>query len=266
MNVSDVLADLLAEQAALDPIIRALSDDDWATPTASPRWTVTDQIAHLTYFDHTAAFAITTPDRWDEETRRLFGAAKGGDEGVDELTLGPVRDLPVDERYDAWVAGRDALEAAAASLADDARVAWYGPSMGAKSFLTARLMECWAHGQDIVDAVGADRPPSDRLRHIAQLGVITRGWTYANRTLEMPEGEIQVRLRAPSGDTWTWGPDDAPSTVTGDAEDFCLVVTQRRHLDDVHLELVGEAAQDWLTKAQVFAGPPTDGPEAGRFT
>jgi len=265
MNVTDVLTDLLAEQAALDPIVRALTHADWATPTASPRWTVTDQIAHLTYFDNTAAFAINEPDRWDEEMSRLFGAAGTGDAGVDDLTLGPVRDLPTDERRSAWAAGRAALASAATNLADDTRVPWYGPSMGAKSFLTARLMEVWAHGQDVIDAVGAHRPASDRLRHIAQLGFITRGWTYANRKAEMPAGEISLELIAPSGDTWTWGPDDAASRVTGPAEDFCLVVTQRRHLSDVDLAVTGHAAMDWMEKAQAFAGPPTDGPTAGSF-
>ncbi|MDG2027602.1 MAG: TIGR03084 family metal-binding protein [Acidimicrobiales bacterium] len=263
MNVADVLSDLLAEQAALDPIVGSLGADDWDTPTASPRWAVTEQVAHLTYFDHAAAFAINHPDQWDEEMNRLFGAAGDGDPGVDQLTLGAVRDLPVGERHAAWVAGRDALAQAGQTLADDARVPWYGPSMGAKSFLTARLMECWAHGQDIVDAVGAARPATDRLRHIAQLGYITRGWTYTNRKLDMPEGEIRVSLDAPSGDRWTWGPEDAAATVAGGAEAFCLVVTQRRHLDDIELDVQGDAAVDWLTKAQAFAGPPTDGPAAG---
>jgi uncharacterized protein (TIGR03084 family) len=266
MNVADVLTDLLAEQAALDPIVRALSDDDWDTPTASPRWSVTDQIAHLTYFDHAAAFAINSPERWDEEMQRLFGAAGGGEGGVDELTLSAVRDLPAGERRGAWVAGRAALEAAVQDLDDETRVPWYGPSMGAKSFLTARLMECWAHGQDVVDAVGAERKPTDRLRHIAQLGYLTRGWTYANRKIEAPPGEVRVNLTAPSGAQWSWGPEEAESTVTGTAEDFCLVVTQRRHLDDVDLELIGDAAIDWLSKAQAFAGPPTDGPAAGSFS
>lgn len=265
MNVTEVLADLLAEQAALDPIVGALTEEDWATPTASARWSVTEQVAHLTYFDKAAAFAINSPERWGEEMQRLFGAAGGGDATVDDLTLSPVRDLPACDRHAAWKAGRDALEAAAATLADDTRVPWYGPSMGAKSFLTARLMECWAHGQDIVDAVGATREPSERLRHIAQLGYITRGWTYANRKEEMPAGEIRLVLDAPSGAEWTWGPDEAESTVRGAAEDFCLVVTQRRHLDDVDLLLAGEAAVDWLSKAQAFAGPPTDGPAAGSF-
>ncbi|MDW3218285.1 MAG: TIGR03084 family metal-binding protein [Acidimicrobiales bacterium] len=264
MNVTDLLADLLAEQEALDQIVRVLAPADWSTPTASPRWTVTEQVAHLTYFDHAAAFAIEHPDRWDEETARLFGAVGEGEDGADALTLDPVRGLPPAERHGAWVEGRAALATAASTLGDDTRVPWYGPSMGAKSFLTARLMECWAHGQDIVDAVGADRAPTDRLRHIAQLGFITRGWTYANRGLEMPAGEVRLALEAPSGAVWTWGPDDAAASVAGPAEDFCLVVTQRRNLADVSLDVRGDIAVDWLRKAQAFAGPPTDGPAAGR--
>ena len=264
VDTNEILGDLLDEQAALDPIVRALSDADWATPTASPRWTVTDQIAHLTFFDGKAARAIESPERWDEERARLFGA--GGDLGVDELTLTAVRQLPPSARHAAWVRGRDALEHAARGLADDTRVPWYGPSMGAKSFLTARLMECWAHGQDVIDAVGGIRPPSDRLRHVAQMGFATRGWTYLNRGESPPVDDVHLRLTAPSGATWTWGPAHADARVSGPAEDFCLVVTQRRHLDDASLELRGEAAIDWLSKAQTFAGPPTDGPAAGRFS
>jgi uncharacterized protein (TIGR03084 family) len=138
--------------------------------------------------------------------------------------------------------------------------------MSAKSFLTARLMETWAHGQDVVDAVGAARAPTDRLRHIAQLGVITRRWSYANRGLAVREEEVRVELAGPSGTTWTWGQDDAAASIVGAAEDFCLVVTQRRHVDDTMLVVRGDAARDWMLKAQAFAGPPTDGPRPGTRT
>lgn len=266
MHTAEILTDLLAEQAALDLIVADLSDSQWGADTASPRWTVTDQIAHLTYFDHAAARAIEDPEGFRTSIDELLVEARKGDEATDNLTLGAVRALPVGQRLAAWRAGRAALEQAGADLADDTRVPWYGPSMGAKSFLTARLMECWAHGQDIVDAVGADRPATDRLRHIAQLGVITRGWTYANRRLDAPEAEISIELASPSGQTWTWGPAQADNRVEGPALDFCLVTTQRRHLDDTTLEVAGEPAHDWLIKAQVFAGPPTDGPAPGTFS
>ena len=265
MHISEVTADLFAEQAALDEVVCELTDSQWATPTASPRWDVTDQIAHLTYFDRAAATAIRDEAAFAVLAKALWASASDGDLGVDAHTLSPLRNLPVGQRLAAWRAGQAELAEAAKELCDDARVPWYGPSMGAKSFLTARLMECWAHGQDIVDAVGASRVATDRLRHVAQLGFITRGWTYANRKLEMPPGEIRVSLESPSGEQWTWGPSDAECSVTGSAEDFCGVVTQRRHLHDTGLSVTGEAALDWMMMAQAFAGPPTSGPSEGSF-
>ncbi len=260
MHVSELLADLPAEADALDEVLSRLTESQWSLCTASPRWDVTDQVAHLTYFDHAAATAIRDAQGFAVAAKALWDSAADGDLGVDAHTLEPVRKLQVGQRLDAWRAGRADLESAAVELRDDARVPWYGPSMGAKSFLTARLMECWAHGQDIVDAVGASRVASDRLRHIAQLGFITRGWAYANRRLEMPEAEIRLDLESPSGERWTWGPADSGCSIVGDAEDFCLVVTQRRSLQDTGLAVTGEAALDWMMIAQVFAGPPTTGP------
>ncbi|MFP5486982.1 MAG: maleylpyruvate isomerase family mycothiol-dependent enzyme, partial [Acidimicrobiia bacterium] len=179
---------------------------------------------------------------------------------VDEATLGVFRRISPADQLAEWRHRRDELEAAGRTLDDTTRVEWYGPSMGAKSFLTARLMEVWAHGQDVCDAVDARREPTDRLRHIAQLGVITRGWSYAVRGATPPDEPVRVALTAPSGDVWTWGPDDAPASITGPAEDFCLVVTQRRHVDDTALTVDGHAARDWMLQAQAFAGGPTTGP------
>jgi uncharacterized protein (TIGR03084 family) len=256
-DVREVAADLVAEQAALDAVVADLTEAQWRLPTPSPGWTVADQIGHLTYFDGTAALAVTDPEAFTASIAEIVAAPDGGA----ELTLH--RHLAPAELLAAWRAGRERLAAVAATLEDGDRIPWYGPSMGAKSFLTARLMECWAHGQDVVDAVGARREPTDRLRHIARLGVLTRGWSYLNRKLEPPDAEVRVELTSPSGETWAYGPGDAADRVTGPAEDFCLVVTQRRHVDDTSLAVTGDAARDWMEKAQAFAGGATDGPPPG---
>ena len=259
MDVNEVLDDLVAEQHALEVIVADLRDDQWARATPSPRWTVADQIGHLTYFDMTAALAINDADAFAAHRAELMSSF--ADElAVDEVTLGAFRTLSPADQLATWRAHRDELEAAGRTLANDTRIEWYGPSMGSKSFLTARLMEAWAHGQDICDAVGATRQSSDRIRHIAQLGVITRGWSYIVRGELPPDGDVRVDLTAPSGDTWSWGPEDAPAHVSGSAEDFCLVVTQRRHVDDTGLTVTGDIARDWMVKAQAFAGGATDGP------
>ncbi len=253
-DLSTIAADLLAEQESLDRVVADLSAEQWGTPTASPGWTVADQIGHLTYFDGTATLAIEDPDAFQAGIGELMTAG----EGFEDMTLS--RNLSPAELLAKWRDNRRRLAEAAATLEDGVRIPWYGPSMSAKSFLTARLMECWAHGTDVVDAVDGDRPPSERLRHVAQIGFITRGWTYLNRGEDVPEGAVRVVLEAPSGETWTFGPDDAAAGITGPAEQFCQVVTQRRHIDDTDLVVTGEIAADWMAKAQAYAGPPTEGP------
>jgi uncharacterized protein (TIGR03084 family) len=252
-DVRDLADDLRAEQAALDAIVAGLTDEQWGLPTPSPGWSVADQIGHLTYFDGAAATAIADPAAFTASVEQLLAA-----DDRDALTLH--RHLPPPELLAAWRANRSRLGDVATGLEDGTRVAWYGPSMGAKSFLTARLMECWAHGQDVADALGVKRAATDRLRHVARLGVITRGWSYVNRGLEPPADEVRVELIGPSGARWRFGPDDAAGVVTGPALEFCLVVTQRRHPDDTALQVTGDVARDWLERAQAFAGPPTDGP------
>jgi len=263
MDVLEVLDDLIAEQQSLDSIVADCTPDQWRLPTPSPGWSVSDQVGHLTYFDGTAALAIQNPVAFADAMSALF-APDGA--SADDLTLGSFRAMAPAELLEAWRSNRATLATAGATLANDTRVGWYGPSMGSKSFLTARLMEVWAHGQDIVDTLGATRPATDRLRHIANLGFITRGWTYANRGLDTPTTPVRVELVAPSGEPWTFGPDVADESIVGPAEDFCLVTTQRRHVDDTDLDVDGAAARDWMLKAQLFAGPPSDGPPARQTT
>src|SRR6478736_8581865 len=204
LTVEKVRADLLAEQADLDAVVADLSDQHWALPTPSPGWTVADQIGHLMYFDGTAATAITDPEAFTATVVRLMeGMASAEATGADP-TLDAARAMTPAELIEAWRTNRLRLAEVSSTLADGDRVVWYGPSMGSKSFLTARLMETWAHGQDIVDTVRADRPATDRLRHIAQLGYITKKWSYINRGMEPPEGEVAVVLTAPSGEIWTY--------------------------------------------------------------
>lgn len=261
MDISQIRTDLIAEQQALDGIVAGLSSEQWSSATPSPRWSVADQIGHLAYFDRSAILAITDPERFSNLLGELLAVAGQGDEAIDDLTLGGYRRMRSGELLEAWRTNRESLAAASAGLTNDARVNWYGPSMSSRSFLTARLMETWAHGQDIVDTVGGVRQATDRLQHIAQLGFITRAWSYTNRGFQVPSEPVRVELLSPSGERWFYGPEGAVESVQGSAEDFCLVVTQRRHVDDTALTVTA-LGRDWLEKAQAFAGPSTDGPEA----
>lgn len=252
-----LLHDLREEVAALDVIVRDLDDAEWSTPTPAPDWSIRDQIAHLWFFDQRATLALVDEQAFAADAANLFA---NGDPSLERA-----RPMSAAELRAAWLDGADELVRAAADVEPSRRVPWYGPSMSARSFLTARLMETWAHGQDIVDAVGAERVPTARLRHVAHIGVGARPYAYRVRRREMPDVAVRVDLRAPDGTTWTWGEAEATDAIVGDALDFCLVVTQRRHPDDVGLVAHGAAAQEWLGIAQSFAGPPGAGRASGQF-
>jgi len=257
-ELASLRRDLIEEQRALDELVAVIDDDEWCRATPSPGWNITDQIGHLTYFDARAATAITDPDAFRVSVSELVAGATSV--GVDEFTLGAFRKLSSHEQLATWRGARAVLARAALSLHHDARVPWYGPSMSATSFLGARLMETWAHGTDIADALQVERNATARLRHVAQLGFITRKWSYQVRGEDVPSGDVRLVLTTPSGGLWTWGRDDAEDTITGPAEEFCLVVTQRRHVDDTSLE-TGELGHHWLVRAQAFAGAATNGPK-----
>jgi uncharacterized protein (TIGR03084 family) len=258
-RLATIREDLEEEQRSLEMMLEGLDDEQWQLSTASPGWSIADQVGHLTYFDASATIAILEPERFQAGLAALYEGVVA--HGIDGFTLGPFRAMAHDDLLRAWRQNRDDLLEAAATLKDDDRIAWYGPSMSAVSFLTSRLMETWAHGFDVAEALGVARVASERLGHVAQLGFMTRTWSYRVRGEAVPVGEVRLELLSPQGNLWTWGGDDAHDVVRGRAEEFCLVVTQRRHLDDTSL-VTGELGRHWLVRAQAFAGGPSNGPKA----
>ncbi len=252
-----VAEDLREETRSLQELLDGVGPQEWSTPTPAAGWTVQDQVNHLAYFDEATVLAVSDPERFRREAVEL-GAP--GDDFPDRLVRGQ-RDL-APEQTAAWSArARAALLDLAAGASPGLRLPWYGPDMSITSAVTARLMETWAHGQDVADALGVPRVPTDRLRHVAHLGVATRAFGFRLRGLPAPEDEVAVELAAPSGDVWRWGDAAAGQRVAGTALDFCLVVTQRRHLSDTTLSVTGDVAARWMSLAQAFAGVPGPGRE-----
>jgi uncharacterized protein (TIGR03084 family) len=252
-----LLDDLVAEEASLDDLVEGLGDDGWTTPTPSEGWTVRDQVAHLAASEEWAALALTEPERFRTEASALNEdpVARAAEMRCGLLARRPP---PGTEPLEWWRVGRTTMLAELRGHEPKDRIPWFGPDMSAMSFATARLMETWAHGVDVAEALGIARAPTDRLRHIADLGVRTRGFAYVSRGMKLPDVPIRVDLATPDGDdVWSWGPAEAPDSVLGSALDFCLVVTQRRNPADTDLLVTGPAAGEWIGIAQAFAGVPT---------
>ncbi|MDX1448725.1 MAG: TIGR03084 family metal-binding protein [Acidimicrobiia bacterium] len=252
-----ILDDLAAETESLLTVVDGLdagpSGIDRVTP-AEP-WTIRDQLSHLAGFDEKARISATDPERFMADLTSDF--ADGGD-ALMQRQFEQGRSMSPAEVV-AWLRReRAALIEAFAGLDPETRIPWYGPPMKTRSSAAARLMETWAHGVDVVDALGVIREPTDRLFHVAELGVKTFRFSFENRGMTVPEERVRVTLTAPSGNVRTWN-EDASDSVTGPVEDFCLVVAQRRHVADTALEVDGEVAHQWMRHAQVFAGPPGPG-------
>ncbi|GAA2408587.1 TIGR03084 family metal-binding protein [Streptomyces pulveraceus] len=251
-----MIGDLRDESDELDLLVRELSAEQWSAPTPAPGWSIAHQIAHLTWTDEVALLAATDADAFAAEVARALEAPDSFvDRGAEEIAaaLAPAALLA------RWRAGRERLEAVLRKAPAGTRIPWYGPPMGVASMATARIMETWAHGQDIADALGVTRTPTARLRHVARIGVRARDYAYLVRGIKAPEEEFRVELLAPDGELIAFGPPDAPQRVTGPLVDFCLLVTQRAHRDDLAVRAVGPDADQWLGIAQAFAGPAGPG-------
>jgi uncharacterized protein (TIGR03084 family) len=251
-SLTGLVSDLRDEQRDLRGVVDGV---DLEAPTPAEGWTVRDTISHLAGFDAEATKAATTPQLFVAGLEEIAADIDGFMAGMSARR----RDLSRADLMADWEDTLAALAGALLALEPGTKVPWYGPPMSPASFATARLMEYWAHGQDVADAARIRRQPTARLRHICHLGVRTRGFSYANRGLTPPEGDMRVELAAPDGATWAFGDASATDRVSGTAEDFCLLVTQRRARSDVALVATGAAADEWLDIAQCFAGPPGPG-------
>jgi uncharacterized protein (TIGR03084 family) len=254
---SDLLDDLADEQASLDAAVEALDEDGWRTPTPAAGWDVRDSIAHLAVSEDLASTAAIDADAFTAKLDELVAALAASPSELDARLVGEGRSRSGRDVLEWWRTSRTATVDALRGHDARTRLPWIVGEMSAMSFATARMMETWAHGQDVFDGLGVNRPATPRLRHIADLGVRTRPHAYRGRGMPLPDEDVRVELEAPDGSTWSWGA-STTNTVRGDALDFCLVVTQRRNPADTALEVSGPLAREWIDIAQAFAGPVTD--------
>ena len=260
-KILGVLPDLSLEGDWLESLVVDLDEDGWHRPTPAEGWDVATTVAHLAWTDECALLAAGAGSgaegkaAWDELVMRAI-ADPDGFVDAEALRGGQV---PSEELLARWRRSRQELARVLSDHPGDQRMPWFGPPMSATSMATARFMETWAHGLDVAAALGVDVEPHDRVRHVVHIGVRTRDFSFINRGQEPPAEPFRVELVAPSGETWSYGPEDAAQRVTGSAWDFAVLVTQRGHRADLDVHAEGPDAEQWLEVAQAFAGPAGPG-------
>ena len=246
--------DLLEEGAELKKLLDSLAPEDWERHTPFKNWTINNVIQHLHGTDKAAMMSLTDRDSYLIVKYNI---------NVQRKILNP--GIEGEELLKGWWTYFNDMCQHLGDLDPKRRLTWFGPDMGAMMFSTARQMETWAHGQDIYDLLKQPRVNTDRMKNIVVIGVRTYGWTFVNRGLEPPAPVPYVKLDAPSGDVWEFGEPQTNNYISGSAIEFCHVVTQGRNINDkdIHLDVVGEAATQWMEIAQCFAGKPETPPAPG---
>ncbi|MFD6565108.1 TIGR03084 family metal-binding protein [Micromonospora profundi] len=257
----NVIADLIAEGEDIDRLVADLDEQGWATPTPAPGWTVAHQIAHLAATFRLAALAASNAEAFQSVISRLTpNFSANVDAALAEYLAEPPPVL-----LSRWRDERVNAEKALAALPLDQMVPWLVRPMPAAVLAMAGMMETFAHGQDVADALGVRREYTDRVGHLVGFAVRTWDFGYLARELPVPDEQFRFELTAPSGKVWCFGPEDSAQRITGPAVDFCLLVTRRRHRDDLALTASGEVADGWLDIAQAYRGPAGEGRRPGQF-
>lgn len=205
-------------RAQLLKLLAGLGEDDWARPTAAPRWSVKDVAAHLLGGDvailsgkrdafHTPQ-SIESNDELIELVNRLNA----------EWVLAASRMSPRLLRELLSFTGPK-VEACFASLdpiAMGRAVSWAGPEPAPVWFDLAReFTERWHHQQQIRDATG--RPPLyDPYFLSPVLDTFVRALPFAYRNSEEPPGmSVRFEISGNSGGVWF---------VSKDEEEWTLVL------------------------------------------
>jgi uncharacterized protein (TIGR03084 family) len=241
--IDDVLADLVAEYERLEAILSALTDEQWAAPSAASGWSIGDVVSHLALTEEGVSLTLGRPDGgWTERDRPL-------DAVIDDETRAAGLSGPA--AFERWRAARRASVVALERADPATPVAWAAAPLKPRTLATTRVAEHWAHGLDIVEPLGIDFPDTDRLVHIAWLGHAS--WPYAMRIAGLQPRPVFCALTAPSGQNWTFGPSDAASTITGYAGAFCRVGARRLSPAESGLITNGPHAADSLQHLRNYA-------------
>jgi uncharacterized protein (TIGR03084 family) len=241
----DIFTDLETEDDRLEAILARLDEEAWLSPSGAVGWSVADVVLHLAQTDEAVVSSA------GEVADSVWGRNTGSVDDIAEQLVQQERTSP-DVVFARWKAARRASLKALQSADPQTRLRWATVPLKPTTLATTRLAEHWAHGLDITEPLGIEFADTDRLRNIAWLGHTTLPYAFSLESLD-PQ-PVYCELIGPSGDTWTFGPADAESSISGSAGEFCRVGARRLKPQDSQLRAEGPHADQALKVLRNYAG------------
>ncbi len=275
-SVPAFAAPFAAAAGLFESALAELDSPARAAPSPVRGWTIGDLVTHVAATDGLLAAAIGIPADPPVDPRQDVVAHS-------EALIAHARTRPAEAEY-ARALWRDGVDAIAARLRAEPNLAGRsiqvgGIGMSVADQLTVRAFETWIHARDIAHAVGLRLP--DPLAH--DLHVMS---DLAARLLdelstldipgvsEPPAGTVELTLTGPGGGSWlvrvgavggaahAGGAEGAARTppaaeITLGTVEFCLLVGDRRRLDDLDVVITGD---DPLGRRLLALAPALSGP------
>ena len=254
--------DFCDESNAVYKLLSSLSDSDYEEKTQFKGWNFNNVIGHLHVWNYAADLSLQDGDDWKNFANSALEML-GIDSTMNQFEETITKGIKGKELLDTWKSYYEEMTERFALADPKKRVKWMGPDMSARSSISARHMETWAHAQELYDTLGVDRINEDRIKNIVVIGNNTFKYCFTINKRELPEETPRLELTAPSGEVWEFNNPSNENKISGKAEEFCQGVTQVRNIEDVNLNVSGDIANDWMSIAQCFAGgaeiPPRPG-------
>lgn len=252
----EILSDLVAEQQALDQFLQRINERQWVLPTSAPGWSIKDTVSHLAYSERFAARVLA------EGASVLSGVKLDEIDEWTALGIKEGREMRYQQVIEWWRNSRADVVDALSRMDGTDRVPWLAGDMSARAFATLRLMETWAHGLDVKDAMEGlltydeeeEDPTADspRIRHIAWLAHRMLPFAFAQAGEEFPESGIRLELMGPSYSRWVFGPEDAKDIIKGVAGDWCRIAVHRMDSAAGTLKTEGDKAETAIKVARTY--------------
>ena len=241
-DIERVVDALLETLGSLVDITSGLNDDQAALATPCPGWTVRDQVAHVAGLE---SRMLGRPGYDDHLVPDGLAHVRNAVGRVMEIDVDARRPLPLAdvlaELAEVTVARRAQLQGV--GLTPDTLVNSPFGDRPARSALPLRVFDCWAHEQDVRDALGAPGGMSGAAAQVSMARACAGLATVAASAGLTPDQRVDLVVTGAHAFRTSVGTGDLPIvTLTIEAANFTRLCCGRSSADPSKVTIDGDQA------------------------